>query len=70
MAERDTHCIVELSTGKGIETSETVQDVADHLSSADGPLASVTDADGKTHRVNIAHIVRLHERGARSVVMY
>ena len=66
MAESQSNCVIELSNGKGIETSDTVEDVRDQLSSGSGVLKGVTDTKGKTQWVHISHVVHLHERGDRS----
>jgi hypothetical protein len=69
MAESESNCVIVLSTGKTIESSDTVEDVQNHFSRGGEPLRSVTDTKGDTHWVNIAHVVHLHERGDRSPYM-
>jgi hypothetical protein len=66
MAQTETNCVVLLSTGKSIETSQTVEDVQSQLSTGWHALKNITDANGQPHWLNIAHVVSLHHRGARS----
>jgi hypothetical protein len=67
MAESEANCVIVLSTGETIETSETMDNVENRLRRGGESLKSVTNAQGKTQWVNVAHVVQLHERGERSL---